>query len=82
MENTEADKKAIEEQKLKHNNQPGRDNPEQFPTEKESLFDRFQSERNVDPIPLEDLNIEQQDEKDKDKTKNSSSSQRKYKSGF
>ncbi len=46
-----------------------RDNPEGVPTEKESLFDKFASERTVDPIPVEDQTIEQQDEKEKDRTK-------------
>ncbi|GLX66778.1 hypothetical protein [Paenibacillus glycanilyticus] len=55
-----------------------RDNPEGIPTEKESLFDKFASERTVDPIPVEDQSIEQQDEKDKHRTKNDSSSRRKY----
>ncbi|WP_435164789.1 hypothetical protein [Paenibacillus glycanilyticus] len=34
-----------------------RDNPEGVPTEKESLFDKFASERTVDPIPVEDQTI-------------------------
>jgi hypothetical protein len=65
----------------KNDNKPqranNRDHPEQYPTEKESLFDKFKSERTVDPIPVEDLNIQVQDEKNKEKTKNSSSSQNK-----
>lgn len=56
-----------------------RDNPEQYPTEKESLFDRWESERTVDPIPVEDLTIEQREEKEPEKTKKTSSSERKYK---
>ena len=59
----------------------GRDNPEQYPTGKKSLFDRFDSERTVDPIPVEDLTIEQEEEKRKDETKHTSSSERKYKRG-
>lgn len=55
-----------------------RDNPEGIPTEKESLFDKFISQRTVDPIPVEDQTIEQQDEKDKTRTKRDSSSERKY----
>ncbi|MGN7355945.1 hypothetical protein ACTHPF_01185 [Paenibacillus sp. SAF-054] len=54
------------------------DHPEQYPTEKESLFDRFESERNVDPIPVEELNQNMRDERDKDHTKDSSSSEKKY----
>ncbi|MCP3762239.1 hypothetical protein NLX67_07535 [Domibacillus sp. A3M-37] len=54
------------------------DNPEQIDTDKESLYDKFEEEQNVDAIPLEDLKIEQRDEKDKHKTKDSSSSEKKY----
>jgi hypothetical protein len=57
---------------------PNRDHPEQYPTDKESLFDMWESERHVDPIPVEDLNIQARDEKDKTGTKNSSSSENKY----
>ncbi|GIO14523.1 hypothetical protein J19TS2_40780 [Cohnella xylanilytica] len=56
-----------------------RDHPEQYPTDKKSLFDMWESERNVDPIPVEDLGIEQRDEKAREKTKDASSSERKYK---
>ncbi|MBB6674743.1 hypothetical protein H7C19_29090 [Cohnella nanjingensis] len=55
-----------------------RDHPEQYPTDKESLFDRFLSERNVDPIPVEDLTLAQKDERRKEETKRDSSSDRKY----
>ncbi|WP_375164532.1 hypothetical protein [Domibacillus sp.] len=54
------------------------DNPEQIDTENESLYDKFEEEQNVDAIPLEDLKMEQREEKDKHKTKDSSSSQEKY----
>ncbi|PZE20405.1 hypothetical protein [Paenibacillus xerothermodurans] len=56
-----------------------RDHPEQYPTENESLFDMYESERNVDPIPVEDLNMEVREEKDKEATKTNSSSEKKYK---
>ncbi|KAA9000970.1 hypothetical protein F4V43_14070 [Paenibacillus spiritus] len=59
-----------------------RDHPEQYPTESESLFDRFESEQNVDPLPVEDLTLEQQEEKDKESTKQRSSSDRNYHTGF
>jgi hypothetical protein len=59
-----------------------RDHPEQYPTDKESIFDLFKSEQNVDAIPMEDLKMEKQEEKEKGKTKNHSSSAKKYKSGF
>lgn len=54
------------------------DNPEQIDTEKESIYDKFEEEQNVDAIPLEDLKLEQREEKDKHATKNSSSSEEKY----
>ncbi len=77
-----------EPSKKKLDHQPGgstiqdRDNPEMLPTDKESLMDADPSQMNVDPIPVEDQTIEQQDEKDKTKTKNDSSSARKYHTGF
>ncbi|MBY6036877.1 hypothetical protein KUV80_09440 [Fictibacillus nanhaiensis] len=55
------------------------DNPEQYKTDKVSLFDKFESERNVDSIPMEDLKQEKREEKDKKGTKDSSSSEEKYK---
>lgn len=61
-----------------HEQQSKRDNPEGTPTEKESLFDKFLSERTVDPIPEEDQTIEQRDEKNKTRTKQDSHSERKY----
>ncbi|RED41511.1 hypothetical protein [Paenibacillus sp. VMFN-D1] len=54
------------------------DHPEQYATERESLFDRFESERNVDPIPVEDLTENMKDEQNKEHTKDSSSSEKKY----
>ncbi|MDQ0495154.1 hypothetical protein [Paenibacillus brasilensis] len=56
-----------------------RDHAEQYPTERESLFDRFESEQTVDAIPVEDLKMERQEEFDKDVTKHTSSSEKKYK---
>ncbi|PLR76070.1 hypothetical protein CU633_17485 [Bacillus sp. V3-13] len=58
------------------------DHPEQYPTENESLFDRFESEKNVDPIPMEDLKQEQHEEKDHHKTKQNSSTEEKYKADY
>ncbi len=55
------------------------DNPEQYKTDQQSLFDKFESEQNVDSIPMEDLKQEKREEKDKKATKNSSSSEEKYK---
>lgn len=56
-----------------------RDHPEQYPTDKESLFDMYKSEQTVDPIPVEDLKHQVQDEKHKEETKHRSSSANKYK---
>ncbi|OAS88349.1 MULTISPECIES: hypothetical protein [Metabacillus] len=55
------------------------DHPEQYKTKEETLFDRFESEQNVDPIPMEDLKMELREEKQKHKTKNNSSSEEKFK---
>ncbi|WP_160719503.1 hypothetical protein [Bacillus sp. USDA818B3_A] len=54
------------------------DHPEQYETTEESLFDKFQSERTVDPIPMEDLNEEKHEEKRKRDSKHTSSSEKKY----
>ncbi|MGG1396934.1 hypothetical protein ABE288_03800 [Bacillus salipaludis] len=59
-----------------------RDHPEQYPTDQESLFDKFESEKTVDPIPVEDLKEEQRDEKAKHASKDTSSSEKKYKTGM
>jgi hypothetical protein len=58
------------------------DNPEQYPTENKSLFDLYESELNVDPIPMEDLKEDLRDEKDGFHTKDTSSSEKKYKPGM
>ncbi|WLR53746.1 hypothetical protein LC048_14605 [Mesobacillus subterraneus] len=54
------------------------DNPEQYETRTKSLHDKFKSELTVDPIPMEDLNQEKQEEKDGYHSKDSSSSEKKY----
>jgi len=54
------------------------DHPEQYETNQESLFDQFESERTVDPIPMEDLKEEKQEEKRKRDSKHTSSSEKKY----
>ena len=59
-----------------------RDHPEQYPTNEPSLFDMWESEKNVDPIPMEDLNLDKKEEKRQTHTKNESSSLKKYHSGF
>jgi hypothetical protein len=59
------------------------DNPEQLDTDKENLHDLFLSERHVDPIPMEDYNMEKKEEtKRNGKSKDRSSSPKKYHSGF
>ncbi|ETI69562.1 hypothetical protein [Neobacillus vireti] len=65
-----------------HHSQGKMDNPEQYPTENESLFDKFKSEQTVDPIPVEDLKEEQLEEKAKRDSKNTSSSEKKYRTGM
>ncbi len=62
--------------------QANMDNPEQYPTENESLFDKFKSEQTVDPIPVEDLKEEQLEEKEKHHSKDTSSSEKKYRTGM
>lgn len=54
------------------------DNPEQIDTEKESLYDKFKEEQTVDAIPLEDLKLEQREEKRHHDTKDTSSSEKKF----
>ncbi|WP_055109082.1 hypothetical protein [Paenibacillus ihumii] len=60
----------------------GRDHPEQYPTSHSSLFDMHESEMHVDPIPVEDLKLEVQEERNKEATKHRSSSEGKYHTGF
>jgi len=47
--------------------------------EKKPLFDKFDNEKFVDDIPMEDLKLDQKDERYETKTKNDSESERKYK---
>ncbi|MFD1206112.1 MULTISPECIES: hypothetical protein [Sporosarcina] len=54
------------------------DNPENMPTDKESIYDMHEDMQNVDPIPLEDLRMEEEEERHHHKTKNRSSSEEKY----
>lgn len=63
---------------VKKRDQGKMDNPDQLETDKESIYDKFQEEQTVDSIPLEDLKIEQFDEKHKHHTKDSSSSEKKF----
>ncbi|MBY0218813.1 MULTISPECIES: hypothetical protein [Paenibacillus] len=75
-------KNQIPGQNKESNKANAHDNPEQFPTEKESLLDQYEEEQTVDPIPLEDLNMEQQEEKNKDQTKSNSSTEEKYRADY
>ena len=54
------------------------DHPEQYKTDKESLFDKFDSQKHVDPIPMEDQKEEVREERDKDGIKHTSSSEKKF----
>ncbi|RIW38453.1 hypothetical protein D3H55_02645 [Bacillus salacetis] len=54
------------------------DNPEQYDSDKESMLDKFESEQNVDPLPLEDIREEKIEERKKSNTKDQSSSEKKY----
>ncbi|QDY82323.1 hypothetical protein FQU75_02255 [Paenibacillus polymyxa] len=77
--NEQKDQTGRETTESKHQNQPiNRDHAEQYPTDQESLFDRFEMEQTVDAIPVEDLKMERQEERDKDATKHTSSSEKKY----
>lgn len=80
MENKETAQEPVNRSELKK--QKRMDHPEQYPTEKESLFDRFESERNVDPIPVEELNEQVKDERDKEHTKDTSSTEKKYSADY
>ncbi len=53
------------------------DNPDMVNTDKESLFDKHEDMKTVDPIPVEELNEEVKDEKDKRGTKHRSGSEKK-----
>ncbi|WP_144510292.1 hypothetical protein [Bacillus sp. FJAT-22090] len=59
---------------------PGRilDNPDLVKTEKESIFDRDEEMKTVDPIPVEELNEKVKDEKNKHHTKSTSASEERY----
>ncbi|WP_334076990.1 hypothetical protein [Paenibacillus sanfengchensis] len=75
-------KRKPDDPRAREGSLPGRDHPEQYPTDQPSLFDLHESEQNVDPIPVEDLNLEVREERDKEATKQASSSERKYHTGF
>ncbi len=54
------------------------DNPEHLKTDKESIYDMHEDMKFVDPIPLEDLKMEEREEKIHHDTKSRSSSEDKY----
>ncbi|WP_432363152.1 hypothetical protein [Sporosarcina sp. UB5] len=55
------------------------DNPENLPTDKQSIYDMHEDMQFVDSIPLEDVRLEVLEEKHHHDTKSSSSSVEKYK---
>jgi hypothetical protein len=50
--------------------------------EHESMLDQYEQEQTVDPIPMQDLNMEAQEEKNKDRTKSNSSTEEKYRADY
>lgn len=54
------------------------DNPDLVDTDKESLFDIDEDMKNVDPIPVEELNEKVKDERNNRATKSTSSSEKRY----
>lgn len=57
---------------------PFMDNPENLPTDKVSIYDMHKDMQNVDAIPLEDIRLEEQEQKHQHDTKSRSSSEEKY----
>ncbi|MFY0521375.1 hypothetical protein ACOMCU_26695 [Lysinibacillus sp. UGB7] len=53
-------------------------NPDVLDTDKESIFDKHEDMKTVDPIPVEELNDKVKDEKNKTKTKNTSATDKRY----
>lgn len=58
------------------------EHPEQYKTDHESMLDQYDQEQTVDPIPMQDLNMEAQEEKNKDQTKSNSSTEEKYRADY
>lgn len=54
------------------------DNPENLETDKEGIYEMDDDSQFVDSIPLEDLKMEEQEEKDKHATKQDSSSEDRF----
>lgn len=72
-----SDKEQFEKEREKRTGAP-MDNPEQFKTDKKTMHEMFKEEETVDPIPLEDLKQDKEDEAHPRKTKDNSSSDEKY----
>ncbi len=70
-------KKPFDEHDHKNGEGKLRDNPENIPTEKESIYDMDEDMKFVDAIPVEDLGMEMKEEKEHRKTKNDSSTEKK-----
>lgn len=68
-------KKPFTEQDRKDADGPYMDNPEHLRTDKESIYDMHEDMKNVDSIPLEDLKMEEREEKVHHDTKSNSSSE-------
>ena len=54
------------------------DNPENLPTNKQSIYDMHEDMQTVDSIPLEDVRLEEHEENNHRETKDRSSSEEKY----
>ncbi|MBD7985637.1 hypothetical protein H9649_13665 [Sporosarcina sp. Sa2YVA2] len=73
------EKKHFTENDRKDAQGPFMDNPENLPTDKESIYDMHEDMQTVDAIPLEDVRLEEEEEDHHRETKSSSSSEEKYK---
>ncbi|KPN94603.1 hypothetical protein [Lysinibacillus sp. ZYM-1] len=62
----------------KHAKTRNTNNPDVLDTAKESIFDKHEDMKTVDPIPVEELNEKVKDEQQKTKTKNSSATAKRY----
>ncbi|MBR2566187.1 MAG: hypothetical protein IKE29_16410 [Paenibacillus sp.] len=51
-------------------------------TEHDSQLEQHEQQQTVDPIPMEDLNMEAKEEKNKDQTKSNSSTEEKYRADY
>ncbi|WP_153731685.1 hypothetical protein [Sporosarcina obsidiansis] len=71
-------KKVFTEKDRPNAKGPYMDNPENLRTDKESIYDMHEDMQTVDPIPLEDVRMEAEEERHHRETKNRSSSEEKY----